>query len=969
MISGWALEKLMPLKDEPFVVVQDPFRLLPETDGAMHRFARENGFTVIIAATNLVFRDLFEKASASKDVKKILLIDRTSARRKTNPSPASAPPLFYPDLLARTSPSARISIGLRRFLVEKTGDADWPEKADDPAIARLMAKSLEGVIQAHGNLRAADPSRFTDHDFQTIVAYAALGVPEAAFKKPDREIYWRIALMGHHALEDLGAHAPDVASAVRSELRKAPAPFRRLADSSPEPIVRCFYLAAVFIQHTDQWKLLLTAVDPELKPFVDMDPEMIRGEAPGLTAIDPSRACRDLDEAEAALSKEALALILVEQLNVFRDGRFAEIIEKERYSTLIRSLALLVALDDLLSDSPNEEAHNRTASALFSGADAPKSAFLDQRPCPACEHLTEAYRLTRLIRGIRDALDDGAKTLKVKKTHELTFTWFRSLWNERRVNRLEYYLSDLERLVYHAELIPRSEQETPAPFLRARDRIRERVSRLSAETSAVLAEVNARYQETVLAHYKNWIAEDSPEIVPASDFLRRCVKPHWDPEREKAVVFVFDGMRCDIWYELVRPLFEDRMEVIEDYPATALLPTETHISRKAIFAGAFPDSFDARGAENALLAGAMKREFGYEGTVEVVPPDGAGTGETVRYRAGGLDVFIFELCDKALHNIPAKTLPDGRFVPSRPLSFVYRRHIKDIIDTEVMAVVRGLAPATKVFVTSDHGFGPIGREPVRLDATWLNEPNDCFYLYALLKSPLSGAGAPKRVRESVLEFPVADLRMYDGQDVGDRASGRTWRKTFASIVFPKTGHAFARPHAKFRPDAYSHGGISLQEMLTPMTAMRVKASDEGLLILGPIIGPADLIEGESAEFRTPIHLTRAAGGREIRLEARADYRTRDETAALSPQIHYVAGPGGHVVFRFAPDPADASDLERKAGVMARTLRISVTYRHGGRTVRKTREFRFSVRLNSEKIVRRVPAHLGKILGLTPRSMK
>jgi PglZ domain len=80
------------------------------------------------------------------------------------------------------------------------------------------------------------------------------------------------------------------------------------------------------------------------------------------------------------------------------------------------------------------------------------------------------------------------------------------------------------------------------------------------------------------------------------------------------------GMRYDIWDELVRPIFEDRMEIIADYPATSLLPSETHISRKAIFAGTFPDFLDTRRGEDALLKEAIQREFGYDGDIEVVIP-------------------------------------------------------------------------------------------------------------------------------------------------------------------------------------------------------------------------------------------------------------------------------------------------------------------------------------------------------------
>ena len=969
MLSSWVIEKLEALKDEQILLVQDSRRLLPEADGAIHRFANENGFTVIIASTNLVFRELFEKATVSKDTKKLLLIDRASARRRTQASLTKAPPPFYPDLLARTADTARIDISLRQFLIEKTGDPNWPQEANDQQFARLITGSIDAVLKAHASLRVAHPTRFTDHDFKTIVAYSALGVPEAAFKRPEARIYWRIALIGYPALEELGSLAPEVARSIRDELRSAPAPFCWFADSPPDPIVRAFYLSTILLQHIEHWKLLLTNIDPDLKAFSEMDTSLIGEAAPELVSIDPHRAHLDLQDVEASLSKDALNLILLDQLKVTANGRFAEVIENEHYSVLIRSLALLVGLDSLLSDTPPLAAHEKLCQVLFAEADGKKDLFIEQRPSQAWGDLKAAYRLVRSIRDIRDALDVAVKNLSVKPVSDLTFKWFRALWNDLRANRLEYFLSALERLVFSVDFLPRSSFDLPSPFLTAQDRIRERVSLLRDDTQKVLANVNARYQELVAAKYKSWIAADSPEVWLTSQFLRRCLKPHWDPQGEKAVVFVFDGMRYDIWDELVRPVFEERLEIIADYPATSLLPSETHISRKAIFAGSFPESFDTRRGEDALLKEAMQREFGYTGDVEVVAPDGMGTGETVRYRAGNIDFFIFELCDKELHKIPVKTLPDGRCVPGRPLAFIYQQHIKDIIDTEVMAIIRGLTPDTKVFVVADHGFGAIGRERIWLNLSWLNEPNDCSYLNAWLRQTLGSVGAPRKVRDNVVEFSVSELRMPDSEEAYDRATKQSWQKKFESIIFPKTGYALSRPKANFNPDAYSHGGISIQEMFVPMLAMRVKTPENGLLVLGQITGPAELIESEEAEFRMPVVLSKSQKQGELRIKSQPVYQKKDSTPPLSPIIQYITASGGEVVFRFVPDQADASDEERKTGIMERLLRITVTYSEEQHMVRLTQSIHFSLRLSSDKIIRRVPAHLGKILGLTPRSMR
>jgi hypothetical protein len=416
-------------------------------------------------------------------------------------------------------------------------------------------------------------------------------------------------------------------------------------------------------------------------------------------------------------------------------------------------------------------------------------------------------------------------------------------------------------------------------------------------------------------------------------------------------------------------MFEERMQVMKEYSACSLLPSETYITRKAISAGAFADEFDTRHSEGDLLATALKREFGYSGEVKVLPPDTAGTGETVRYRAGNLDVMIFELCDKELHKIQNKVLPDGREVPGRPLAFIYQQHIKNIVDTEVMGILRALEPGTKVFVTADHGFGRIPRERVRIEASWLNEPTDCMYLNCWVREPLANVHAPAKVRENVWELPVTQVRLPSSQTAQDPKTKASWQKKYASVIFPRTGFALSRPGANFHPDAYSHGGISVQELMIPMVAFVVRPKEEGLIRVEEVFGPAEVVEGQEAEFRVRLTRTGSQQADEIRVDVEAAYTTDPERGPLGPLVLYVSTHGAEAVFRFKPSPEDATNEERSNGAMERILAITVTYRDGHRTVRKSRTHRFSVRLNSEQVIRRVPPHLGNILGLTPKTMR
>ncbi len=985
MLSEWAKEKLEAVKDCERVLLRDSLRLLPETDGLIHEFARDNGFTVIVASTNLVFRELYEKAVADGGATKLLLIDRTPLRRRSPQTVMRAPPPFYPDFLDGVPARARTDLSLRRFLVEKTGDPNWPADADESQYARLIVQHLPAVLQAHRNLRTADASRFGDSDFRIIVAYSALNVADSAFKELDAQAYWQIGLLAHQALGELERLAPEITAPIVERLRKAPAPFCWFAEHDADLVLKAFYLSLILSQHLEHWSLMLANIDPALKPLSGIKPNILKDAAPKLIGLDPDQAGRDMQAVEESLSKDDLQMLLLDQLKLTQPAGYAELLGKEQFSSLFRSLALLLALRDfVVQPTPNLE-QTGIAHLLFGDGEEAKRTFADRRVSPAWTRLKEAYALVGKIIALKAELDTTVKRFKVAKPEQLSYGLFLEAWNGKKINRLEYFVSALERLVHSADFLPRPENDLPSVFANAVSDIRQRVRTLSDEIAQRLDEMNARFEAMIAAQYPKWVAaasissplggegkgDGSSEVILTSQFIVRCLKPQWDPQTEKAVVFIFDGMRYDIWDEFLKPMFEERMEPVREYAGSSLLPSETHLSRKAISAGTFPDEFDTSSGEDALLKTALAREMGFAGNVEVLTPESMGTGETVRYRAGNLDVFIFEVCDKELHKIQVKTLPDGRQVPSRPLAFIYQQHLKNIIDNEVMAIVRGLQPGTKVFVVADHGFGRVGREKLWLEAAWLNQPEDCVYRNAWLRQSLADLHVPEKVRTNVIEFPVKALRMPASQEVNDKKGGGKWKKQFASIVFPRTGYAFSRPNAHFNPDAYSHGGISIQEMVVPMAVLRIREKDEGWIVLDEVSGPGEVVEGQEATFL--LQLSRSPAARkaegEIRVDVQAAYTANLETNPLEAQVAYLGTTPAEVAYTFIPDLADATDDERKQGFMERTLTLTAIYRADRRTFRKSRSHRFVLRMNPEQVVRRVPAHLGKILGLAPKSMR
>jgi len=984
-LNQWLLSKLEPLQDSPRILVRDPLQLFQQAEGIIHNFARENGFTVIVSSTNLVFRDLYHQAKADPEVKKILVLDRTPARRRQIHRITQAPPLFYPDILSETPPQARIHIDLQQFLRQATGDPLWPAAANERQYSRLIAQNLPAVLRAHQNLMTANPGRFTDHDFQAIVAYAALGIPESAFRTLGADDYWRIGLQGHGAIEELNVLSPEITTLIKQELRKAPEPFCWFADREPDRVIRAFYLAVILHQHFPQWPLLMANIDPALQSFSSIRTEILKEAAPRLIAQDVQKACQDLQGVEDDLTKENLTLLLVDQLKIHSVETAAVVLEKESYSPLFRSLALLIALDDLLSARPNATIHSRLDKLFFVKESQGRPLVADSMPSTTWPDLLDAYYWSTEILNLRQVLAKGLKQIASASLADPSgLSPLLELWNEKRVNRLEYYLAALTRLLEHGQLLPRPEQDLPSLFGNAVHRLRTRIRLLGDEIQRQLDSLNRAFQQLVAAQYPCWVEEKagaSSSLILTSQFIRRCLKPHWDPLKEKAALLIFDGMRYDIWDELLRPLLQDRLEFVAEYPGCSILPSETQLTRKAISAGLFPNGFDSNAAEDRLLKESLSREFGIQEEVKVITPEGSGTGETVRYRAGNLDVYIFELCDKELHHIKIKKLPDGREVPSRPLSFVYELNIKNIIDTEVMSVVRALTPGTKVFITADHGFGRVGREALWFQDSNLNDRDDCSYLNCWLKVDCSSTYLPKKVLDNIIAFSPDQLRLPEQQTTKIQKTGQTLTKHFRAVVFPRIGFSFSRPGSHYNPDAFSHGGISIQEMIIPMAVMKVRAKERGWILIDSLEGPSEVLEGQPATFmlklrrgamqtlldediRVDVDIESASPRRSMGDEVQAP-----RSSGVQPrQVVYVGSQGAQLPIVVCHPPEEATADERRSGFMERVLTVTLSWREGSHLARTSQTVGYKVQLNSERILRRL-GNLGGILGLTPRERK
>lgn len=967
LLVEWVIKNLGDISNQPRIVIRDPLQIIQSREKGIEEFADNNGYIVIFAATNLVFRELYQHALDDPIKKKILLIDQTPQGRINKTTGKHTPPLFYPDFLKDTREEAQITIDLQKFLEQQTGDTSWPIEVNDRRYAKLALKHIEGILQAHQNLRIANKTRFTDRDFRTIIAFATLGVADQAFKKLDTKSYWKICLLNHEELKNLYDLTPDVMQVIKENLINAPKPFCWFADQDPEKVIRGLYLTIVLSQHGDGWKKLLPLIDPEARQFIDVPQDILNDAVLNLINSDPDKAEFDFTEFENNISRETLKALLIDQWKIYEPKHWLSIIKAEGYSTLIRSLALLVALEDLLTEDPAISEQKELFSFIYDNQPAEQSRFIDRRESKCWSTIREVYSLAYQVRKIQIDTKAILKEIEVFRYEELNFTIFWDIWNNKQLNRLEYMSSAISRILDYGSdtLLPRAKEDLPEDFFQSLTHVQQKVRDISENISDSLLQVNLRYQEMVARDYPTWIENES-NVVLTSQFISRVLKPNWDPQNEDAVIFIFDGMRYDIWDELLRPLLIERMDIISEHPASSLLPSETSISRKAISAGTFADSFDMSAAENLLLKESLMRDFGYHGDVVKVEPEGFGTGQTVRYRTDNLDVYIFELCDKGLHHIRTKEV-GGCDIPERPLALIYQQ-LQDIFEHEVMAIIRKLKPGTKVFITSDHGFGQVGKEKIWFHHTELNDARDCAYLHCALNTRLVSSSVPDYLKKKIIEFSPDQIRMPKEEHYVERKTQNLVHKTFESYVFPAVGYAFSKPGSPFNPDAFSHGGISMPEMMIPMIVLKVKPHVSGLISLDLLSGTSEFNEGDEIVFQFSIHNhgKSTLTGSEIRVDLEASYSDQQDSKQLSAKVLYVpAWEKKPFWYRFTIDPNEASTEERKAGIMTRRFSLTAKYKEGNRIARKFYSKDFVVKLNPDRIVRRI-GNLGNILGLTPK---
>lgn len=331
-------------------------------------------------------------------------------------------------------------------------------------------------------------------------------------------------------------------------------------------------------------------------------------------------------------------------------------------------------------------------------------------------------------------------------------------------------------------------------------------------------EANQTFAKFVKQNYEDWVADAEHRPLMSPDVFKRCVFPRLSQGR-KVFLLVLDNLRFDQWRAISQELAED-FDIDEDL-YYSILPTATQYARNAIFAGLMPlqikemypelwvDEEEDEGKnlnEEMLIRRQLERyrrreEFTYNKINDSTQVDKLLT--QLATLCAPLNVLVINFIDILSH---ART--ESRMVRElagnesayRSITLSWFRH------TPIKELFRRLASLDyDLLVTTDHGS-------IRVD------------------TPSKVVG--DRNVNTNLRYKMGKNLSYNAKEVYEvrhpRALQLPQPNLSTAYIFATGARFFAYPnnynhYVQYYKDTFQHGGISMEEMLIPLVALRPKA--------------------------------------------------------------------------------------------------------------------------------------------------
>lgn len=483
---------------------------------------------------------------------------------------------------------------------------------------------------------------------------------------------------------------------------------------------------------------------------------------------------------------------------------------------------------------------------------------LAKEPCPAI-----ACSITKLIIETLIVSKEGKTVLSEWPERE---TLVRDVYPKtaftqkaRRYRDLVYHLSKLEHVVAHAP-------QPPKDYLNLMNTYRDggihllellhdetaEILRLLKEPSVTnivkpyLDELRARIDAAIGSFDKALAQNVSSDFAGYAKFSRlntqtlRNLIQAGAPRKERVWIIILDGMRLDTWDTFIWPRFREYFDVVgSEQLYLATLPSYTDISRVSFLAGKLPPFWkdyhnNVTSDHNILLSRLLdlskdesKKKLKIVARVEEKAEQAALDFETAQYRC-----MIFNISDDWIHHEQGNLVRINEIVKEKFEKMVLEELLSKIAHNDI------------VVVTSDHGFIELRKE----------------YAVKVNEIPSCKAIADENIKYRYIDNGQCEKGLeikYDKIYHWTVAVGHEW--------FERSKQVGKRPR-------YSHGGVSMAEMVIPAVRLQKRAEKKVELVLS--IEPlSEYSPGDTVKFPvevknqgmldTEVHLTCRLAGRLI----------------------------------------------------------------------------------------------------------
>lgn len=334
-------------------------------------------------------------------------------------------------------------------------------------------------------------------------------------------------------------------------------------------------------------------------------------------------------------------------------------------------------------------------------------------------------------------------------------------------------------------------------------------------------EANVQFSKFVQRNYIDWVnGRGTDKPIQSHTVLKEKMFPYLS-EQKPTFLFVIDNLRYDQW-RCIYPLLHDYYYVDEETICHSILPTATHYARNALFSGLMPSMIakkypqmwlneNDQGGKNQFeeqLLGEYLKRYGKNIKYSYAKVLNADFGKKVfdnfnQLMHNSLNVVVFNFVDMLSHagtdvNVVRELADDEKSYRSITASWFQNSVLLDMLkylsDKKV-----------PVFITTDHGTIKVERALKMVGEREVN------------------TNLRYKVGRSSMDYPAKEVFEIKNPDEAFLPKESLTQR----FIFATKSDFFAyqnnfNQYVNLYRHTFQHGGISMEEMLTPFVKLLPK---------------------------------------------------------------------------------------------------------------------------------------------------